>query len=240
MQLSLLDNVGPLPSSPLMEESEFIARLSGLIPEKTRISLTRNRSSIIHARRDKNGVCVARVQHAFRAADERTMKALARFIVRPDKRSRRVIDEFIRDKADLIDAMAREARPASPMAGSHRDLAKILAKVQRDHGVRVKGLGISWSRAGVRKKRRSIKFGSFSHAARTIYIHPELDDPSVPDYFVEYIVYHELLHSLFPPSVGSGNRRDVHNEEFKRFERKFRLYKEAVEYEKLFVKTRLG
>jgi hypothetical protein len=61
----------------------------------------------------------------------------------------------------------------------------------------------------------------------------------VPEFFVEYIVYHELLHALFPPVAAQGGRRDVHTAEFKRFEKKFPRYREAIEFEKLFVNTRL-
>ncbi|HUT53872.1 MAG TPA: hypothetical protein VM658_10825 [bacterium] len=243
-QLSLLDLARPLTPAGLKDEREFTAELAALVAEPVKIILTSNRSTLISVREGKGGQKTARVQCAFRAADHETMKALARFILKPDARSRRRIDAFLHNNQALIEAMARDSSPrlAARSAGRHLDLTRVLNKVRREYGIRVPGVAISWSSGGTRRKRRArrtIKFGSYCHRSKTIKIHPGLDSPDVPEFFVEYIVYHELLHALFPPVAGDGGRRDVHTAEFKRFEKKFPRYEEARKFEKLFVNTRL-
>lgn len=242
-QLSILDLADSVLAKNLMPEHEFKAALAALIPEPSRIVLTHNRSSLISVQAGKDGAPTARIQHAFRAADKKTMKALARFIQKADKRSGKKIDAFLRENRDLLEAMAREPnqRPRNIARGRHYNLKNIMKKVMRDHGLRLSKIEITWS-ARPRKQRRrsSIKFGSFCYSTRTIAVHPDLDNPLVPDYFVEYIVYHELLHALFPPVSGNNRRRAVHTREFKRFERKFNRFEEALKFENVFMETRMG
>jgi hypothetical protein len=238
-QLSLLDYAEPLPPGALRPEAEFIAELQSLLKDPMAVRLTRNRSTLISIGRTPAGR-EARIQHAFRAADRTTVKALAQFLHNPTPHSRALVDEFIRDHYDLIEAMAREAPAveAGSAKGAHRDLTKIMANVMRDYGFRLPGMKIQWSsrrRAG--RGCSSIRFGSYCRRAKTIRIHPDLDQPDVPEFFVEYIVYHELLHALFPPT--GGQRRQIHGAEFKRFEKKFRRFEEALHYEKHFVRTKL-
>ena len=63
--------------------------------------------------------------------------------------------------------------------------------------------------------------GSFAVEDRLIRIHPVLDHPSVPDYFVAWIVFHEMLHGKYEV-VRKGDRRCFHSKEFIAEERTFR------------------
>ncbi len=243
-QLSFLDLTSPLVHDKLMDENEFIKALQGLCREPVKIILTKNQTSLIHAKHEKNGTRTARIQHAFRAADKPTLKALARFIIAPDKRNKKKIDGFIRDNSALFQTLAKDSLKSARLIskGNHYDLEKVLKSILRAHKLKVKNFNITWSgHVPKTKRRRSIKFGSYCQRTRTVTIHPELDHPDVPAYFVEYIVYHEVLHAVFPPEKSKGKiRREVHGADFKRFEKKFYRFDEAVKYEEHFVRTRLG
>ena len=79
--------------------------------------------------------------------------------------------------------------------------------------------------------RRSIKLGSYCSRERLIRVHPVLDAGFVPRFFVEYIVYHELLHHMLPPIV-RGGRRQLHDRRFKEHERAFPGYARALAWER--------
>jgi hypothetical protein len=64
-----------------------------------------------------------------------------------------------------------------------------------------------------------------------IRVHPVLDKDWVPRYFVEYIVYHELLHHLIP-TVRIGGVNVLHPSEFGAREREFRHYARALAWER--------
>jgi len=239
LQLSLIAFAEAAEPEGLMGEDEFKSRLAALIRGPVTIVLTHNRSSLINVL-EKSGVYEARIQHAFRAADRRVMKALAAFINRPDKRSRRIIDEFMQENAPLFEQMGRSPQRIMrhKTRGRFRDLAKVLAKVRKEYGLKIPGVKITWAPPPRSGKGRSIKFGSWCKDTRTVSVHPYLDSPEAPDYFVEYIVYHELLHAVFPPFPGENGRRTVHGPEFKRRERKFKQFKEALAFESRFFESK--
>jgi hypothetical protein len=62
-------------------------------------------------------------------------------------------------------------------------------------------------------------------------MNPLLDRRTVPRFFVEFIVYHEMLHADIGVETRNGRRR-VHTWEFRRRERLFREYARAISWEK--------
>jgi len=82
-----------------------------------------------------------------------------------------------------------------------------------------------------RRRRRSIKMGSFSVEDRVIRIHPALDQAAVPRYFVAWIVFHEMLHGKHEVRRENGRRR-FHSAAFLAEERTFPEYERACAWEK--------
>lgn len=101
------------------------------------------------------------------------------------------------------------------------DLDQMLAEIADEYFPGVTIPVIRWGRKVARKKRRSIRLGSYFRPTATIRIHPLLNSPEVPRYFVQSIVFHEMLHHVLG---GSHNRR------FHRAERRFRYHGEAREW----------
>jgi predicted metal-dependent hydrolase len=64
-----------------------------------------------------------------------------------------------------------------------------------------------------------------------IRINPVLDIERVPPYFVEFIVYHEMLHAFLGVKNKNG-RRSVHSKEFRELEKRFSDYEKAMAWEK--------
>jgi predicted metal-dependent hydrolase len=74
--------------------------------------------------------------------------------------------------------------------------------------------------------------GVYFHDQKVIRIHPALDDERVPRHFVEMVVFHEMLHQIFPPRIDDEGRRCVHGSEFRAAERSFPGYHRARAWEK--------
>jgi hypothetical protein len=72
-----------------------------------------------------------------------------------------------------------------------------------------------------------MRFGVYLPGTQLIRIHPALDQAFVPGYFVEFIVYHELLHHVIPP-VRLNGRYQIHSPRFRQHERDFPAYAEAM------------
>ena len=232
------------PEEMLLAEQEFCALLSKMIKTPSRIILTRNRSSLISVRTDKNGLKIVRVQHAFRAADTKVIAALAEFAEGGESPALKAINEFISKKQDIVKFFSKRPsnNPVPGPIGEYKNLVEILKKVMDDHGIFLRNLNITWSRARkIHGKQYSIRFGSYINQSGTIRIHPSLDSPEIPDYFIEYIIYHEILHAILPPTTQpGGKKRRIHTREFKSREKGFRDYDRAKRFEKRLVKKWLG
>ena len=69
-------------------------------------------------------------------------------------------------------------------------------------------------------------FGHYDQVLETIVISRSLDHPAVPQYVVEFVLYHEMLHLKYPVQIVQGRRRH-HTEHFREEERRFPEYDAA-------------
>lgn len=70
------------------------------------------------------------------------------------------------------------------------------------------------------------KFGHYDQAHDTVMLNAVLDKKTVPEYAIDFIVYHELLHKKLGVTWKS-NRMAVHTRRFTEEERKFQQYEQA-------------
>ena len=80
---------------------------------------------------------------------------------------------------------------------------------------------MTWSRELARNS-----LGHFDPAHNAIVVSRVFDHPRVPQYAVEYIVYHEMLHLKHPVKL-RGSRRCVHSSEFQAEEQLFPRFEQA-------------
>jgi hypothetical protein len=132
------------------------------------------------------------------------------------------------------------AHPTLPMQqqlnlrneGTHFDLREIFNDLnQRHFRKRLRGYKVVWGRRRKHRPREQFVFGTIQEEDRVIRINPALDQPFVPLWFLRYVLYHEMLHSVVPDETLSRNRRRVHTEEFNRREREFPGYRRARRWE---------
>ena len=96
---------------------------------------------------------------------------------------------------------------------------------------RIKDYRIVWGRKRRERPRETVVFGTIQEDDRIIRIHPLLDRGFVPTWFLEYVIYHEMLHSVVPDQFDKKGRRLVHHDDFNRRERKFHFYRRAKKWE---------
>lgn len=199
-----------------------------------RLTITDNRRTMLSLkrRRGSEGVEV-RLHHMFLHGDDSVWSALSDYLFDGDRAAAQDIGRYIERHRERIRRELR--RPiALYTTGVHHDLAEIYAAVNRQYFADRVEAHITWGRDPAKRKqrsRRSIKLGSYTSRDRLIRVHPALDASFVPRFFVEYIVYHEMLHHVLPPKLQSG-RRELHGPAFKAREREFRHYDAALRWER--------
>ena len=111
--------------------------------------------------------------------------------------------------------------------GLYHDLGAIKQQLCRQYFPTCREVAIGWGRWSGRARPRSIRLGVYLPGARLIRIHPALDQAFVPRFFVEFIVYHEMLHHVIPPLRVNG-RYQIHTPAFRRREQAFPAYAAAL------------
>lgn len=213
---------------------QLFRRLSRLLDGRlSALDLHDNRRTILTVRSVRRGdyaPLVLRLHHSFLDAPDDALRAVATFASsrRGTPRSREALAR-IREHFSGHCATAPAARTRKPVLrpeGDVYDLREIRDELNREYfGGRLK-VGITWGKAAAngrcarRTAKRTIQLGSYSYEDKLIRLHRLLDNPRVPRYVVEAVVYHELLHAALPPVVKNG-RRHVHTPEFHRRERLF-------------------
>ncbi len=156
---------------------------------------------------------------------------------RPPTEVVRAYDLFRRNPAieAAVDArrLSRGRKVFLDTAGSHHSLVEIYQDVNRlffNCQVEIRRLG--WS-----SRRSWGRLGHYDPVHHTITVSPVLDSPRVPRAVVAYILYHEMLHTLFDNST-AGTRKRHHSPEFRKTERSYPAYPEIKRFLDRFCQTR--
>ena len=119
-----------------------------------------------------------------------------------------------------------------PHEGKHFDLQRMFDEINaRYFGRRLRGYKVEWGRRRKQRPKDYFVFGTIQEEDRMIRINKQLDQAFVPTWFLRYILFHEMLHSVVPDEPLRNGRRRVHTEEFNRRERRFRGYHRARRWE---------
>ena len=209
-------------------------RLRTRLQARVAIEIHDNTHTMVTYQRSR-GVWRLRLHHMFLAAPDSVLDALAHFVRAADPSASGALDRYIeRNKAfirKMTPAQMRKRLRIEPL-GRHHDLTAIFAALNRRYfGNRISAT-ITYGPAPRGKlPRKSIKMGSYSADSKVIRIHPALDQPNVPRYFVEWIVFHEMLHHVYRARRGDDGRRCVHPPEFVEHERRFHDFARAQAWE---------
>jgi predicted metal-dependent hydrolase len=142
---------------------------------------------------------------------------------KPSMKYRRIYSDFVRSYDKIHKILSKRIR-INP-AGKVFNLEKIFNRLNELYfdGQLEKPL-LSWSN---RKSFR--KLGHYDPHRRIIVISKTLDDAFVPEYVIEFLLYHEMLH-IKHPSIDTNSRTIFHTPEFRSDERKFPYFAEAMNW----------
>ena len=195
------------------------------------LRVTNNRSTMMSVRYENRGhTARLSLHHMFLTAPPRVRLALVRWLRNPKtKRSGEILNDFIRERKHQVAAKARH-RVTLYQQGEFHNLARLYQEVNVrcfDNSVDAK---ITWGRMPPLGKRRSIRFGSYMPADNVIRIHPLLDQEFVPEFFVRYVVFHEMLHAHLGVQERPSGRRDLHGKTFREQEEAYPDFKRASDW----------
>ena len=172
----------------------------------------------------------------FAKAPDEVVYAVFRYIAKRDRNALSLLRRFVESNTEPSVKKTKKF----DLKGDFFDLAEILEKVEEKYFEETFQFQISWFTPRAYTRVRHITFGSYDQSQKLIRINKILDDPKVPPYFLSFVIFHEILHHVFPPIVING-RRSVHGIFFKQHEKKHSYYHESKVWEKKifqFIKNR--
>jgi hypothetical protein len=213
-------------------EAELLRTLQVHLGEAVELTLTENRSSVLSFKpSNRRRPARVRMHRMFLLADADTLEAVGIWLRAPRaKRAATTVDAFIRRHEHLLAPPQGHRPPGSPRGKVH-NLARLYRETNKsDFDGRVNA-HIAWGLDRRGRPQRSIRLGSYCPRDRLIRIHPRLDHESVPEFFVRYIVFHEMLHADLGIADGENGRRRIHTPEFKLRERAYPDYARAIAWQ---------
>jgi hypothetical protein len=209
--------------------SEWSQALATRLGQAVRLVVTDNRSTMLSAR-PKDGRLEVRLHHMFLTAEENILHAVADYLSDGCVRAGGRIDRFIeKHRARFI----APGRPQEELRtrGQHHDLRTIADDLASRHFGGRLDVRITWGKqVRAKRRQRTLQLGTYLPEERLIRIHPILDQPWVPRFFVEAVVFHEMLHHAMPAVVKDG-RRHYHTSAFRKRECSFEHHAAAERWQ---------
>lgn len=208
---------------------EYIEGLLSRVCGKTvSLKLTDNSSRMVSVSADDCAASV-RVHRIFLEAEADVIRELALFVKKRNVKTP-LINRFITEKSMELRGLSRRTG-ALKASGRHHDLARAYESVNAEYFGGGIDAAITWGRAGRGRAVGRRTLGSYSFGTNTIRVNPVLDSKDVPEYYLRFIVYHEMLHACVGMDE-SGGRRSMHPRRFREMERLFKDYRKAVDWER--------
>jgi hypothetical protein len=212
-----------------MPLSEFQKSLQNDLKKSVKLTVNDNRSTMLSVKWEPHCTKVS-LHRFFVDAPKIVMESLACYIKREETSISQNVKTFIEDSMRKLDYTHRLDKSDLKVLGNIYNLKTLYHKVNQEYFQNKLDLSITWFGTRRQKNRSQVTFGLYHDPLKLIKINRLLDNREIPEYFVSYVIYHEMLHNLYPSYYDANGKRRIHNREFKERELQFRYYDNAQEW----------
>lgn len=190
---------------------------------KLDLKINDNRSTMLSVKWEPDCTKVS-LHRMFLHAPRNVMQALACYLKGEHKSIAPSIKAYIESNLHKLDYSSQLDVQKLQTKGRVYNLKKIYDDLNHEYFNDELKLHITWFRQMRRGRRSRITFGLYHDPLKLIKINVFLDDDYFPKYFVEFVIYHEMLHYACPTYVDAKGVKHVHSKEFKEREKEFKHY----------------
>lgn len=184
-------------------------------------------SSSLFSLNSSKGPIRLNINICFMNASSKVLDDILKVIFRKDKKAQMRVklnaekDEF----SDILIELAAISMPQSSSQGQHYNLGHSFQRVNDSYfNGELAEPALLWNRTiNIRR------MGYWSPIRKAVVINILLDSAEVPKYVLDFVIYHELLHSVLGSKAGKSKIYS-HTKEFKQKERLFSHYHEAENF----------
>ena len=156
------------------------------------------------------------------------MEALACYLRKEEKIIPQNVRFFIEENLKKLDYSDAIDRSKLCYQGSYYNLQTIYNRLNKEYFNNQLNLLISWFGKSNQRGRSRLTFGLYHDPLKLIKIHRMLDNPTIPEYLIEYVVFHEMLHNVCPSYRDERGFHRIHSKEFKKKEKEYRYFQLAT------------
>jgi hypothetical protein len=204
--------------------SKLQGQLQSQCSHQLQLKINDNRSTMLSVRWEPSCTKVS-LHHMFLSAPKNVISALAGSIAKGQTAVAPQVKAFIQESLLTLDLSNK--LKGLVHKGNFYNLKTFYDDLNAEYFNGDLDLNITWFGRHEQKNRSQVTFGLFQDALRLIKIHRLMDTPTFPDYVVNFVIYHEMLHYVCPPFVDEGGTNRIHNEDFKNREMQFKDYRRA-------------
>jgi hypothetical protein len=216
--------------APLWDNASLEAALVREAAQPLQLTLTENRSVLLSFCR-KNGAVQLRLHRMFLHAPMDVVRAVARGLRRRNRKGDSGVRRFMNENLFRVRRVAREVPPVLTR-GSVHDLLEVYDRLNARFFAGSLRVPVTWGRGSGRARRGGLTFGSYDPVLGLIRIHPVLDRREVPLYFLESVLYHEMLHHHLGGVPDRSGRTVYHSRAFREAEALYPRHQDALAWEK--------
>jgi len=223
----------------MRNESQVQTAIEGLIRRfrpgipRIRVRFTENGTTMV-SKSEAGQEASLRLHRIFLEAPADLLAETVRAFFAPsDRRSYRQARARIKDyvahkRGDILRPVPRKR--VLPPRGRFFDLGEVLGRILGEFFPASAPVEIGWSHQ-IQRRLMGKWIENPAPLPNVVLINRLLDSPEVPEYYLDFLVFHELLHETFGVAR-CGGRWVHHSSEFRERERLFPHYSRAAEWER--------
>lgn len=207
-----------------MSIATFQQQIEEAIKKKVKLKINDNHSTMLSVKWDPDCTKIS-MHRMFLEAPSNIMEALACYIQKENDPLCPTVQAYIDEKLRTSEYTYQLSMEKIVTKGKYYDLQALYDSLNNEYFDGQLNLSITWFGKNSKKKERSqLILGLYQSSLQLIKIHKMMDNLFFPEYFVKFVIYHEIIHHVSPSYYDKDGKHHIHSKEFKELERKFHDY----------------
>jgi hypothetical protein len=203
--------------------------------KKIEIKINQNKSYFFVLKYYRNTISLS-LHHFFLKAPDDVLEALVKYVVNKNKTDFSLVKQFIYSNQIKLNFSDQFDKSKLITTGNYFNLEDELNKVNQKYFNSRYDFLITWFKPSY-KTFRHITFGSYDRIYKLIKINKLLDHKNVNREYMQYLIFHEILHEVFPSKILKSGRCQMHGKAFKDYEKTFPNFNQMKEFETYFMQN---